>query len=161
MGKKYDVAIIGDDQQVLLQEFYAARAGVNYGYRTWTQSDITPRRLIDNFPALQWNEWRSRDEDPVAGRIVRAEIIMDEITEVAALRLKEVRSRLRNSDEYEATALCLPLDLIIERWEFLGEDGLISRNFSAQCVTVRSSETRKSQYTGGGNTAVERCGISR
>ncbi|WP_304128093.1 NAD(P)/FAD-dependent oxidoreductase [Mogibacterium diversum] len=160
MGKKYDVAIIGGGPAGLTAGIYAARAGKSTAVieRGLIGGQITFTDSIDNFPAapgMNGAEYAMKIQSQAES--FGAEIIMDEITEVAAPETEGGTFKIKgNSDEYEATAVVLATGLDNRKMGISGEDGLISRGISF-CAVCDGAFFRNKEVAvyGGGNTAVE------
>lgn len=160
MGKKYDVAIIGGGPAGLTAGIYAARAGKSTAVieRGLIGGQITFTDSIDNFPAapgMNGAEYAMKIQSQAES--FGAEIIMDEITEVAAPETEGGAFKIKgNSDEYEATAVVLATGLDNRKMGISGEDGLISRGISF-CAVCDGAFFRNKEVAvyGGGNTAVE------
>ena len=160
MGKKYDVAIIGGGPAGLTAGIYAARAGKSTAIieRGLIGGQITFTDSIDNFPAapgMNGAEYAMKIQSQAES--FGAEIIMDEITEVAAPETEGGTFKIKgNSDEYEATAVVLATGLDNRKMGISGEDGLISRGISF-CAVCDGAFFRNKEVAvyGGGNTAVE------
>lgn len=160
MGKKYDVAIIGGGPAGLTAGIYAARAGKSTAVieRGLIGGQITFTDSIDNFPAapgMNGAEYAMKIQSQ--SESFGAEIIMDEITEVAPPETEGGTFKIKgNSDEYEATAVILATGLDNRKMGISGEDGLISRGISF-CAVCDGAFFRNKEVAvyGGGNTAVE------
>lgn len=160
MGKKYDVAIIGGGPAGLTAGIYAARAGKSTAVieRGLIGGQITFTDSIDNFPAapgMNGAEYAMKIQSQAES--FGAEIIMDEITEVAPPETEGGAFKIKgNSDEYEATAVVLATGLDNRKMGISGEDGLISRGISF-CAVCDGAFFRNKEVAvyGGGNTAVE------
>lgn len=160
MGKKYDVAIIGGGPAGLTAGIYAARAGKSTAVieRGLIGGQITFTDSIDNFPAapgMNGAEYAMKIQSQAES--FGAEIIMDEITEVAPPESEGGAFKIKgNSDEYEATAVVLATGLDNRKMGISGEDGLISRGISF-CAVCDGAFFRNKEVAvyGGGNTAVE------
>ena len=160
MGKKYDVAIIGGGPAGLTAGIYAARAGKSTAVieRGLIGGQITFTDSIDNFPAapgMNGAEYAMKIQSQAES--FGTEIIMDEITEVAAPETEGGTFKIKgNSDEYEATAVVLATGLDNRKMGISGEDGLISRGISF-CAVCDGAFFRNKEVAvyGGGNTAVE------
>ena len=160
MGKKYDVAIIGGGPAGLTAGIYAARAGKSTAVieRGLIGGQITFTDSIDNFPAapgMNGSEYAMKIQSQAES--FGAEIIMDEITEVAPPESEGGAFKIKgNSDEYEATAVVLATGLDNRKMGISGEDGLISRGISF-CAVCDGAFFRNKEVAvyGGGNTAVE------
>ncbi len=160
MGKKYDVAIIGGGPAGLTAGIYAARAGKSTAVieRGLIGGQITFTDSIDNFPAapgMNGAEYAMKIQSQAES--FGAEIIMDEITEVAPPETEGGTFKIKgNSDEYEATAVVLATGLDNRKMGISGEDGLISRGISF-CAVCDGAFFRNKEVAvyGGGNTAVE------
>ena len=160
MGKKYDVAIIGGGPAGLTAGIYAARAGKSTAVieRGLIGGQITFTDSIDNFPAapgMNGAEYAMKIQSQAES--FGAEIIMDEITEVAPPETEGGTFKIKgNSDEYEATAVILATGLDNRKMGISGEDGLISRGISF-CAVCDGAFFRNKEVAvyGGGNTAVE------
>ena len=160
MGKKYDVAIIGGGPAGLTAGIYAARAGKSTAIieRGLIGGQITFTDSIDNFPAapgMNGAEYAMKIQSQAES--FGAEIIMDEITEVAPPESEGGAFKIKgNSDEYEATAVVLATGLDNRKMGISGEDGLISRGISF-CAVCDGAFFRNKEVAvyGGGNTAVE------
>ncbi len=160
MGKKYDVVIIGGGPAGLTAGIYAARAGKSTAVieRGLIGGQITFTDSIDNFPAapgMNGAEYAMKIQSQAES--FGAEIIMDEITEVAAPETEGGTFKIKgNSDEYEATAVVLATGLDNRKMGISGEDGLISRGISF-CAVCDGAFFRNKEVAvyGGGNTAVE------
>ncbi|WP_455053270.1 NAD(P)/FAD-dependent oxidoreductase [Mogibacterium sp.] len=160
MGKKYDVAIIGGGPAGLTAGIYAARAGKSTVVieRGLIGGQITFTDSIDNFPAapgMNGAEYAMKIQSQAES--FGAEIIMDEITEVAPPETEGGTFKIKgNSDEYEATAVVLATGLDNRKMGISGEDGLISRGISF-CAVCDGAFFRNKEVAvyGGGNTAVE------
>ena len=160
MGKKYDVAIIGGGPAGLTAGIYAARAGKSTAVieRGLIGGQITFTDSIANFPAAQgMNGAEYAMKIQSQAESFGAEIIMDEITEVAPPESEGGAFKIKgNSDEYEATAVVLATGLDNRKMGISGEDGLISRGISF-CAVCDGAFFRNKEVAvyGGGNTAVE------
>ena len=160
MGKKYDVAIIGGGPAGLTAGIYAARAGKSTAVieRGLIGGQITFTDSIDNFPAapgMNGAEYAMKIQSQAES--FGTEIIMDEITEVAAPETEGGTFKIKgNSDVYEATAIVLATGLDNRKMGISGEDGLISRGISF-CAVCDGAFFRNKEVAvyGGGNTAVE------
>ena len=160
MGKKYDVVIIGGGPAGLTAGIYAARAGKSTAVieRGLIGGQITFTDSIDNFPAapgMNGAEYAMKIQSQAES--FGAEIIMDEITEVAPPESEGGAFKIKgNSDEYEATAVVLATGLDNRKMGISGEDGLISRGISF-CAVCDGAFFRNKEVAvyGGGNTAVE------
>lgn len=160
MGKKYDVAIIGGGPAGLTAGIYAARAGKSTAVieRGLIGGQITFTDSIDNFPAapgMNGAEYAMKIQSQAES--FGAEIIMDEITEVAPPETEGGTFKIKgNSDEYEAIAVILATGLDNRKMGISGEDGLISRGISF-CAVCDGAFFRNKEVAvyGGGNTAVE------
>ena len=160
MGKKYDAAIIGGGPAGLTAGIYAARAGKSTAVieRGLIGGQITFTDSIDNFPAapgMNGAEYAMKIQSQAES--FGAEIIMDEITEVAPPESEGGAFKIKgNSDEYEATAVVLATGLDNRKMGISGEDGLISRGISF-CAVCDGAFFRNKEVAvyGGGNTAVE------
>ena len=160
MGNKYDVVIVGGGPAGLTAGIYAARAGKSTAIieRGLIGGQITFTDSIDNFPAapgMNGAEYAMKIQ--AQAESFGAEIIMDEITEVAPPESEGGAFKIKgNSDEYEATAVVLATGLDNRKMGISGEDGLISRGISF-CAVCDGAFFRNKEVAvyGGGNTAVE------
>ena len=160
MGNKYDVVIIGGGPAGLTAGIYAARAGKSTAIieRGLIGGQITFTDSIDNFPAapgMNGAEYAMKIQ--AQAESFGAEIIMDEIVEVAAPETEGGLFKIKgNNDEYEATAIVLATGLDNRKMGISGEDGLISRGISF-CAVCDGAFFRNKEVAvyGGGNTAVE------
>ena len=160
MGNKYDVVIIGGGPAGLTAGIYAARAGKSTAIieRGLIGGQITFTDSIDNFPAapgMNGAEYAMKIQ--AQAESFGAEIIMDEIVEVAAPETEGGSFKIKgNNDEYEATAIVLATGLDNRKMGISGEDGLISRGISF-CAVCDGAFFRNKEVAvyGGGNTAVE------
>ncbi|ASS37668.1 NAD(P)/FAD-dependent oxidoreductase [Mogibacterium pumilum] len=160
MGNKYDVVIVGGGPAGLTAGIYAARAGKSTAIieRGLIGGQITFTDSIDNFPAapgMNGAEYAMKIQ--AQAESFGADIIMDEIVEVAAPETEGGAFKIKgNSDEYEATAIILATGLDNRKMGISGEDGLISRGISF-CAVCDGAFFRNKEVAvyGGGNTAVE------
>lgn len=160
MGNKYDVVIVGGGPAGLTAGIYAARAGKSTAIieRGLIGGQITFTDSIDNFPAapgMNGAEYAMKIQ--AQAESFGADIIMDEIVEVAAPETEGGAFKIKgNSDEYEATAIVLATGLDNRKMGISGEDGLISRGISF-CAVCDGAFFRNKEVAvyGGGNTAVE------